>query len=35
MLIRGHIDHVHISDLDTRRGTVSLTSVWQIGRAHV
>lgn len=30
MLIRGHIDHVHISDLDTRRGPVSLTSVWLV-----
>ena len=28
MLIRGNIDHVFSTDLDSRRGPVTLTSVW-------
>ena len=30
MLVRGHIDHVHTIDIDSRRGPVSLTSVWLV-----
>lgn len=32
MLIRGHIDHVFITDLESRRGPVTLTSVWIVDR---
>lgn len=32
MLIRGHIDHVHNTDIDSRRGPVTLTSVWIVDR---
>lgn len=30
MLIRGHIDHVHSADIESRRGPVTLTSVWLV-----
>lgn len=30
MLIRGHIDHAHHADIDSRRGPVTLTSVWLV-----
>lgn len=32
MLIRGHIDHVFVTEIDSRRGPVTLTSVWLIDR---
>lgn len=32
MMIAGHIDHIFATDLETRRGTVTLTSVWIVDR---
>ena len=32
MLITGHIDHIFATDIDTRRGPVTLTSVWIVNR---
>lgn len=32
MLITGHIDHIFATEIETRRGQVTLTSVWIIDR---
>lgn len=32
MLIRGNIDHVFVTDIESRRGPVTLTSVWILDR---
>lgn len=32
MMIHGHIDHIFATDIETRRGTVTLTSVWIVDR---
>lgn len=28
MLVRGHISHIHFTELETKRGPTTLTSVW-------
>lgn len=32
MIVRGHIDHIFATDIETRRGPVTLTSVWIVDR---
>lgn len=32
MMIAGHIDHIFSTEIETRRGTVALTSVWIVDR---